>query len=184
MQEKLNTMTISIDSLRILNQSKPLRDMFEQTTAAGSWKKKADEWFSKRDFEPEFRREFHTYWTEAGHHIREQIDDDTVLISLLRAVLPRYVGPSRILYRGENINRFNHGRIGLCWTEQFETARMFGQGLNATGDGGLLLKCNAPDIAIIAGPSSHSLYLGEGEFTLDISMISVSEEIMRFPTSD
>ena len=161
-----------------------LREIFERTTTRNLWRKKAGELLASGDFDPAFRQQFHTYWTVAGHHIRAQIDDDKVLISLLRLILPPYVGLSRTLYRGENLNRWNSGRIGLCWSDNISTARMFGRGLNATGAGGVLLQWQASNDAIIAGPSAHSLYLGESEYTLDLSETSGIMVIEQYPSSD
>ena len=44
------------------------------------------------------------------------------------------------LYRGENIDRFEAGRIGTAWTDKEETAIMFARGLNAVGKGGMVLQ--------------------------------------------
>ena len=160
-----------------------LQEMFERTTTENLWREKAGELLASGEHDPAFRHKFHTYWTVAGHHIRAQIDDDKVLISLLRLILPPYVGPSRTLYRGENLDRWKSRRIGLCWSDNIETARMFGRGLNATGAGGVLLQWQASNDAIIAGPSAHSLYLGESEYTLDLSESSEIEAIEQYPSS-
>lgn len=161
-----------------------LQEMFERTTTENLWQEKADELLAAGDYDPAFRHKFHTYWTGAGHRIRAQIDDDGVLTSLLRLILPPYIGPSRTLYRGENLDRWTSGRIGLCWSNKAEIARMFGRGLNATGAGGVLLKCYASDGAIFAGPSDHSLHLGESEYTLDLSKTFEIEVIEQYPSSD
>lgn len=161
-----------------------LQEMFERTTTENLWREKAGELLASGEHDPALPHKFHNYWTVAGHHIRAQIDDEKVLISLLRLILPPYVGPSRTLYRGENLDRWTSRRIGVCWTENADTARMFGRGLNATGAGGVLLQCRASDSAIIAGPSDHSLYLGESEYTLDLSKTSQIEAIEQYPSSD
>ncbi|OQW50196.1 MAG: hypothetical protein A4S15_00940 [Candidatus Raskinella chloraquaticus] len=160
-----------------------LQEMFERTTTENLWREKAGELLASVKHDQVFRHKFHTYWTVAGHRIRAQIDDDKVLISLLRLILPLYVGPGRTLYRGENLDRWNSRRIGLCWSDKIETARMFGRGLNATGAGGVLLQWQASNHAIIAGPSAHSPYLGESEYTLDLSETSEIEEIEQYPSS-
>lgn len=67
----------------------------------------------------------------------------------------------------KNIDRFELGRIGTAWSEKESVAKMFACGLNAEGKGGLILETVAPVDAIIAGPSAHSKYLGECEYTLD-----------------
>ena len=87
------------------------------------------------------------------------------------------------LYRGENINRFEAGRIGTAWSDKRETAEMFAGGLNAIGKGGVVLLATVSASMIIAGPSKHSLYLGESEFTIDIRKIEGFEAIHTFPPS-
>lgn len=111
--------------------------------------------------------QFSTYWVEGGHHIREQIEDDLVLVRLLRHILPTYEGVALTLYRGENLGRWLAGKVGFAWTADIEVARMFGRGLNSVCSGGVLLKGYFQQAAIIAGPNAHSAWLGEGQYTVD-----------------
>ena len=60
----------------------------------------------------ELSSSFHTQWHVCHHFLRELVDDDDLLIDLLWVWLPRYQGPNLVLYRGENIDRFDAGRIG------------------------------------------------------------------------
>lgn len=124
---------------------------------------------------------FHTQWHVCHHYLRELVDDDALLINMLWVWLPRYQGPDLILYRGENIDRFEAGRIGTAWTDKEGTAEMFAHGLNAVGKGGSVLRSNVPATAIIAGPSKHSLYLGESEFTIDVRMMEAIKTIKLIP---
>jgi hypothetical protein len=119
-------------------------------------------------------------WHVCHHFLRELVDDDDLLIDMLWVWLPRYVGPDLVLYRGENIDRFEAGRIGTAWTGKQATAEMFAGGLNAVGKGGVVLRVTAPSTAIIAGPSKHSLYLGESEFTIDIGKLGAIDTIAHF----
>lgn len=124
---------------------------------------------------------FHTQWHVCHHFLRELVDNDDLLIGMLWVWLPRYQGSDLVLYRGENIDRFEAGRIGTAWSDKAETADMFAQGLNAVGKGGVILQTVAPAAAIIAGPSKHSAqWLGENEFTLDTSKLTGVEVIARF----
>ncbi len=95
---------------------------------------------------------FHTQWHACHHFLRELVDDDDLLIDMLRVWLPRYVGPDLVLYRGENIDRFEAGLIGIAWSDKQEIAEMFARGLNAVGRGGVVLRVTAPSATIIAGP--------------------------------
>lgn len=142
-------------------------DHFEKITSNQGWCRESQRILSETSLSASFISEFHTYWTVAGHHIRNQIGDDKILVYLLRRVLPKYEGNTLTLFRGDNCDRFNSGRIGLCWTSKIEIARMFGSGLNAVENGGVLLQSSFSSCSIISGPSKHSNYLGEKEFTVD-----------------
>lgn len=110
---------------------------------------------------------FHTRWTESHPYIRQLVGDDALLMGMLWSWLPPYVGSSMQLYRGENIDRFQQGVIGTAWSKNKKIAEMFAYGLNARDSGGVVLETNAPPEAIIAGPSRHSIYLGEHEYAVD-----------------
>jgi len=126
---------------------------------------------------------FHTQWHVCHHRLRELVEDDELLLEVAWVWLPRYDGPSLELYRGENIDRFEEGRIGSAWSDRQETASMFASGLNAVGKGGVVLQVHVPAQAIIAGPSKHSLYLGESEFTIDTRRLGAAVSIECFPPS-
>ncbi|RQZ74582.1 hypothetical protein DF052_08930 [Burkholderia glumae] len=111
--------------------------------------------------------QFHTQWHTSHHYIRELLADDDLIADALWTWLPRYDGPPKTLYRGENLNRFESGNIGTAWTDAYATAKMFASGLNNVGHGGVVLKIEAPVDAIISGPSKHSIWLGEREFSID-----------------
>lgn len=133
---------------------------------------------SKQKLPTEMMSQFGTYWIEAGHHMREQIGDDRLLVCLLRHLLPPYEGEAIELFRGENRDRWKSGAIGLAWSANAETARMFGSGLNAVSSGGVLLKAHFEPEAVISGPNAHSKYLGESQFTVDplaVTTISATE---------
>lgn len=127
------------------------------------------------------RERFHTRWHECHHFLRELVDDDALLMEAARSWLPRYAGPGMTLWRGENIDRLESGRVGSAWTDNESTAKMFANGLNARGKGGIVLRVDAPGSAIIAGPSAHSAdWLGENEYTVDVSQLAQIERLERF----
>jgi hypothetical protein len=49
---------------------------------------------------------------------------------------------------------------------------MFAEGLNAVNSGGMLLSCVCKKDWVITTPNSHSNYLGEGEYIIDILKVS------------
>ncbi|KAJ9430446.1 hypothetical protein PMI39_023055 [Pantoea sp. YR343] len=129
------------------------------------------------------KESFHSKWIESGAFIREKINNDLILLELLTLLLPPYSGASLVLYRGENMERFDEGRIGFCWTQDISIAEMFGSGLNAYKSPGLLLRAEAPACSILAGPNDHSRYLGENEFTVNPSLLSSISVIETYPDS-
>jgi len=123
---------------------------------------------------------FHTQWHVSHHYIRQLVDDDALLIDMLWVWLPRYNGNSVVLYRGENIDRLECGLLGTAWSDKEQAASLFASGLNAVGKGGVILRTLAPASIIIAGPSKHSIYLGEREFTVDTRKLTEIERIRHF----
>lgn len=157
-----------------------LEDLREVTNA-GRWKEVAESVASGKQQSLSSLTDFDTYWIEAGHRIREQIENDRLLCDLLRRALPKYEGVAVTLFRGENIGRWKSGLVGFAWTGQLDVARMFGRGLNATQTGGVLLRATFEPCSIISGPNNHSQYLGETQFTVDPISAQGAEEIEVFP---
>ena len=129
----------------------------------------------------ELLKDFHTQWHVCHHFLRELVDDDDLLFDYTRAWLPKYEGLDLVLYRGENIDRFQAGKLGSAWTDKKETADMFASGLNAVGQGGMILQATVPASLIIAGPSAHSLRMGESEFTVDPRTLTDVVTVATFP---
>ena len=154
---------------------------FRAITKQKGWQSQAVLMLSHVDYSVTVIEAFSTYWVEAGHHIRAQIDDDLILLRLLRHLLPRYNGQAIELFRGENRARWASKAIGLAWTPSREIARMFGRGLNAVNSGGVLLRAWFEPEAIVAGPNAHSTHLGESQFTVDPSLSAQIEALEFFP---
>lgn len=124
---------------------------------------------------------FHEQWHVCHHFLRELVDDDENLLDVLWVWLPRFEGTGLTLFRGENLGRFEERRLGWAWTPQQETARMFASACNAIQFGGVLLRAEVNPSAIIAGPSKHSRWLDEEEFTVDPRKIGPVHVVERFP---
>lgn len=124
-----------------------------------------------------FKDEFHQFWIERGEFIRQAINNDKSLASLLWKLLTSYQGEEKILYRGENIERYKANRLGFCWTDDINVARRFST-RNACDNGGIILSGTFDKNTIIAGIHSHSNYLREFEYTLDSFMIKNIEIIL------
>jgi hypothetical protein len=157
---------------------------FRSIKEKNSWSVYAISLLNEDKFTSEFIDSFGTYWIEAGHHMREQIADDRVLVRLLRHILPPYEGEAMELYRGENLKRWNDHAPGLAWTPNKTKAQMFGSGLNAVISGGVLLRATFKQCAIISAPNHHSKYLGEEQFTIDPFVHTEISAIEFFPKVD
>lgn len=129
----------------------------------------------------DIRAAFHNKWHVSHARIRALVGEDNLLVDALWIWLPRYEGPDLMLYRGENIDRYESGVIGTAWSDQERTAEVFARAQNNDGKGGVLLQTIAPAESIIAGPSAHSEYLGEREFTVDPRRLGSVIEKDRFP---
>lgn len=74
---------------------------------------------------PDFRLTFLALWEEQGDTLRSSINDDLVLINLLRLFLPPYTGPSVELYRGETAWNRRKRTYGPSWSADREAATCY-----------------------------------------------------------
>ena len=156
------------DTLKFIKSPEGMKEVLRAALAASS-------------VSDELREAFHLQWTVRGHRIREALDDDVLLVNVLRQILPPYLGPGLTIYRGEQAARADAGRVGFNWSEDREVAKMFASGLcTLYPGGGVLLQAYAPPCAIISGSSKHSIYLGESELIVDPSRIEDMTELARF----
>jgi hypothetical protein len=181
MQQK--TLSELLDALRS-DDWYAVKAMMEKVEATGLWPAAMSEISSIRKPHPNICNGFHTLWTERGHRIREHLADDSIMFDVLRILLPNYKGSAQTLYRGESSVRHERRAYGTAWSSRKEIAAMFASGLNAMHEGGgVLLLTNASASAIIAGPSPHSIYLGEYEHTVDRRQLDTIGIVERFPQS-
>ncbi len=94
---------------------------------------------------------------------RTWLKDDTLLLGVMRRLLPSADTAANTLFRGESWFLFDAGQIGFCWTADETHATRYAQGLNAVESGGVLLKGYAPTAAILAviqpSPQQPAIYL-------------------------
>lgn len=162
---------------------RPLLDSLDIQRHRSEWSQFIRELITRGPMDRKLADRFHTQWHVCHHYIRSLVSDDELVMDMLWTWLPRYQGPDLVLYRGENIDRLELGSIGTAWSTQEDKARMFASGLNAVGRGGVILETIAPAEAIIAGPSDHSIYLGEHEYTVDWRRLISYSRKCYFPPS-
>lgn len=100
------------------------------------------------------KEKIQSLWLIYGGDLRAKIKDDRLILQVLKRALPGYGGDGVTLYRGESWFLFDQDKIGFCWTISEELATSYAKGLNAVESGGVLLKCYAPEDAILAAPES------------------------------
>jgi len=121
-------------------------------------------------------------WLCSGEHIRNETNDDLVLIDALRAMLPRYTGPALTLYRGDGAANRRRRTYGLSWSVSIDTARSFARDTWQTTQGGsVLLEAHAPTDAIICAPALVNDGYGEEEYIVDRRRLGAVRVIERFP---
>lgn len=124
----------------------------------------------------------HTLWTTNGGHLRRKIQDDALILRILKKSMPGYQGIGLTLYRGECQFLYAQHKIGFCWSAQIEVATRFASGLNAIESGGVLLTAFAPTEAILVGPNNHSAQqMEEFEYTCDPGQLQDIKVLRRFP---
>lgn len=130
----------------------------------------------------DFRRRFLRVWVSVGDSWRGHVDDDMALINALRALLPRYRGGPKQLYRGESVSAWRRRRHGLAWTKSLRVARSFAEAFGREfPDGSALITATANAEAIIAAiPRSVDRY-AEREYVVDRRLLSGVKMIERFP---
>ena len=99
--------------------------------------------------------------------LRQEVDNDEVVLQALPKLLPPYRGPGRTLYRGESINAHQSRTYGWAWTGDIGVAHVFAR-RPRIGIDGVLLEVDAPASAIICAFDEHEhLRKGENEFIVD-----------------
>src|SRR4029078_11663088 len=67
-----------------------------------------------------FRSKLMQFWVQNGGHIRDEVSDDLLLADGLRAMLPAYVGPAVMLYRGDSFWNRRRRTYGLSWSRDVD----------------------------------------------------------------
>jgi hypothetical protein len=129
---------------------------YEKGTTGAEWSR-AFEFMLENNKSLNFNRDrIHLLWTVNGGHLRRKVENDKLIAKILTLTLPGYEGKNLVLYRGECRFLYEQNKIGFCWTPDIEVASKFAEGLNAVESGGVLLKADAPSMAILSEPNSHS----------------------------
>jgi hypothetical protein len=124
--------------------------------------------------DPGLASQLRGYWTEKGLGVRQSLKSERLLIDAFKHFYPIYEGERPTLYRGELQERSKRGLYGFAWTSKEAVARTFSDRLEALKEGAaVVLRIDVGSRAIVAGPSQHSVYLGEDEYLVDVRKAEV-----------
>jgi hypothetical protein len=130
----------------------------------------------------EFRRRFLACWVYDGDGIRSVVNDDLVLVDALKAMLPRYTGRGRTLYRGDSAFNRRRRTYGLSWTTSRDVGLGFAQAASRLYTSGtVLLQVHAPKEAIICAPMHNDNRYGEMEYLVDRRRLRDVRVLERVP---
>jgi hypothetical protein len=158
-----------------------------ETRVLYGWKKGMRAIAKIHDVPNEFRERFlRGPWLVLGDHIRSEVGDDLILLDGLRSLLPRYRGPTRILFRGDSIYNRQRRTYGASWTESIDVARQYAQqGFWRTFEGGsVLVTTTAPPEAIICAPAIFDDCYAEQEYIVDRRRLTGIKVVQRFSQLD
>jgi hypothetical protein len=111
------------------------------------------------------RQVFLDFWVQHGDALRQEAGADHELLAALRACLPPYRGPGRVLYRGEAARNRRRRTYGSSWSSDRRVAEAFAEGGAHNYEGGtVLLVADVPAEAIVAAAPRST---GEREFIVD-----------------
>ncbi len=124
---------------------------------------------------------FARFWCEYGDTIRNEVGDDSVLISGLWKLLPSYHGRPRTLYRGCSMISRKHRSYGPSWTSDLIVAKSYAINFHKmSGDPSVLIKTIAPPDAIVCEVSCYCESFEEDEFIVDRRRLHAVDVIDRF----
>lgn len=131
---------------------------------------------------PEFKSGFLEVWMRVGDAMRDSVDDDLLLVSALRSLLPKYKGPPRRLYRGSTFLERKRRLYGLSWSAELSVAQQFAQHCARHAPlGSVVLATEALPEAIVCAAAELSDSYGEMEYIVDRRRLSRVEVVERIP---
>ena len=122
----------------------------------------------KQDLSDDVKNFFVKVWFKYGAKLRQESNDDLLLIKALRKVMPPYRGGDMTLYRGESASNRDKRTYGVCWSAQKYIARQHAEGNiggHPYGEGGSRpLQAKVPASAIITHIGADTV---EDEYLVD-----------------
>jgi len=103
---------------------------------------------------PNIKDKFADIWVMWGDSLRNEINDDLLLIDAMRLLLAPYEGPAVTVYRGDSAHNRRRRTYGISWSSSLDVARDFAvSGCRYYDGGSVLIKALAPADAIVYAPA-------------------------------
>jgi hypothetical protein len=135
------------------------------------------------EVDPKIKEACLQFWINSGDHLRQEVDDDLMIVRALRMLLPRYAGSAWTLYRGESALNWKRRTYGLAWSSRQDVADSFAKtGVYRTSAGGsVVLEVQASPDAIICALLHHDDRYGEDEYLIDRRKVTAVKVLRRYP---
>ena len=116
-----------------------------------------------------------------GDGWRSKVNDDLLVVDVLRCLLPPYKGPGLTLYRGDSAFNRRRRTYGMSWSASRSVAADFAQrNRRLYSDGSVLLEAEAPPDAIVFAPALHVNDYAEDEYVVDRRRLRNVRVLERF----
>jgi hypothetical protein len=111
---------------------------------------------------------FARVWVKYGDGWRSDVNDDLLVLDVLRCLLPPYEGPGLTLYRGDSAFNRRRRTYGMSWSASRDVAHDFAQrNRSRYVAGSVLLQVDAPPDSILFAPALHVNDYAEDEYVVD-----------------
>lgn len=151
-----------------------------ELTLTGAWPRALRKLIRVGGVHPTIRNSFAETWVCWGDVLRDEINDDLLLLSSLQLLLPSSAGSGVIVYRGDSAFNRQRRTYGMAWTSSLEVARDYAILWTAHEGGSVLVKAFAPPEAIIYAPALEGNIYGEDEYIVDRRRLRDARVIERF----
>ena len=122
-----------------------------------------------RTFPFSLRALFARCWVRYGDGCRKDVNDDLLVLDVLRCLLPPYEGPGLTLYRGDSAFNRRRRTYGMSWSASRGASPPIlpKRHRRVYSDGSVLLEAEAPPDAIVFAPALHVNDYAEDEYVVD-----------------
>lgn len=130
----------------------------------------------------EVREHFAWFYAERGPKLREEADDDFLVLDALWRLMPLYFGRGLTLYRGACSIEETTGIYGFSWKTSREVAENFARGVATMHElGTVVLASDVPAEAIVCEMRGYGMLSEEEEMVVERRKLGRVTVVKRFP---